>query len=172
MAFQVRGPGTHEKLHLGNLLVDFLHELDDEVNQFVLQHLLGVGVGDQKRDVISLQPQSAPFPHVNHDVPTLIGFRRNMKKLSALCVKNLVNLWTKICSISSACFIRIETRTELTDGSMRTFSFSLRAMVRGFSRTSGDDAASISGTLCRSEVCEAKLVRESAAVRDERTHWR
>ena len=93
-----------------------------------------------------------------------------MKKLSARCVRNLVNLCTRICSISSACFIRIETLTEFTDGSMNTFSFSLRAMMSGFKSTSGDEEASISGTLCRSEVCEAKLVRDKAAVSDDRTH--
>ena len=55
---------------------------------------------------------------------------------------------------------------------MNTFSFSLRDTRRGLRRTSGELAASISGTLCRSEVCEAKLERASAAVREERTHWR
>jgi hypothetical protein len=64
------------------------------------------------------------------------------------------------------------TLTEFTEGSIKTFSFSLRATVSGLRRTSGEDAASISGTLCRSEVWEAKLLRERAAVREERTHWR
>lgn len=57
-------------------------------------------------------------------------------------------------------------------GSMRTLSFSLRATVRGLSRTSGDVWASISGTLCRSEVWDAKLDRQRADVRDALTHWR
>ena len=57
-------------------------------------------------------------------------------------------------------------------GSMRTRSFSFRATVNGFRRTSGEVCASISGTLCRSEVWEAKFERHSAEVRDERTHWR
>lgn len=77
-----------------------------------------------------------------------------------------------MCSISSACFILILTLILLTDGSMRTFSFSLRAIVRGFNSSSGEVAASISGTLCRSEAWDAKLVRDSAAVKDERTHCR
>ena len=38
--------------------------------------------------------------------------------------------------------------------------------------TSGELAASISGTLWRSEAWDAKLERERAAVSDERTHWR
>ena len=95
-----------------------------------------------------------------------------MEKASALCVKNLVNLCTKMFSISSACFILMLTLTLLMLGSMSTFSFSFRETVRRFNRTSGELAASISGTLCRSEVCEAKFDRDSAAVRDERTHCR
>ena len=73
-------------------------------------------------------------------------------------------------SISSACFIRMLTRMLLTLGSMKTFSFSLRAIVRGFSSTSGELCASISGTLCRSDACEEKLESERAAVREDRTH--
>ena len=38
--------------------------------------------------------------------------------------------------------------------------------------TSGDDFASISGTLCLSDACEAKSERESAAVSVERTQER
>jgi len=64
------------------------------------------------------------------------------------------------------------TRTLLTLGSIRTFSFSFLATVSGLRRTSGELAASISGTLCLSDVCEAKLDRERAAVREDRTHWR
>ena len=77
-----------------------------------------------------------------------------------------------MCSISSACFIRILTRTLLTLGSIKTFSFSLRATVNGLRRTSGDVAASISGTLCRSEICDAKFDRDSAAVSEDLTHCR
>lgn len=93
-----------------------------------------------------------------------------MKKASLLWVRKRVNLWTRMCSISSACLILMLMRTELMDGSIRTRSFSLRAMVRGVRRTSGDDWASISGTLCRSAVWEAKLESVSAAVRLLRTH--
>ena len=101
---------------------------------------------------------------------TLTGFLLRIKNDSARCVKNLVNLWTRIFSISSACFIRMLTRTLLTLGSIRTFSFSLRATVSGFRRTSGELAASISGTLCLSDVCDAKFDIASAAVNDDRTH--
>jgi len=55
-------------------------------------------------------------------------------------------------------------------GSMSTLSFSFRATVNGFSRTSGEVCASISGTLCRSEVWDAKFERHKAEVREERTH--
>lgn len=61
-------------------------------------------------------------------------------------------------------------RTLLTLGSIKTFSFSLRETVSGFRRTSGELAASISGTLCRSDVWDAKFERDSAAVRDDLTH--
>ena len=64
------------------------------------------------------------------------------------------------------------TRTLLTLGSMNTFSFSLRETVNGLRRTSGELAASISGTLCRSEVWDAKLESDKAAVNEERTHKR
>jgi hypothetical protein len=57
-------------------------------------------------------------------------------------------------------------------GSMRTRSFSLRAMVSGARSTSGDDRASTSGTLWRSAVCDAKLERQRAAVKLLRTAWR
>jgi hypothetical protein len=57
-------------------------------------------------------------------------------------------------------------------GSMNTFSLSLRATVNGLRSTSGELAASISGTLCLSDACEAKFERESAAVSDDRTAWR
>lgn len=62
------------------------------------------------------------------------------------------------------------TRALFMLGSMRTLSFSLRDTVSGLRRTSGELAASISGTLCRSEACEAKSERERAAVNEDRTH--
>lgn len=61
-------------------------------------------------------------------------------------------------------------RTLFMLGSIRTRSFSLRATVKGFNRTSGEVWASISGTLCLSEVCDAKLERQSAEVKEDRTH--
>jgi hypothetical protein len=63
-------------------------------------------------------------------------------------------------------------RTLLILGSIRTRSFSFLATVRGFKRTSGDVLASISGTLCLSEVWDAKFDRHRAAVKEDRTHWR
>jgi hypothetical protein len=103
---------------------------------------------------------------------TSIGFLLRMKKGSALCVKNRVNLCTKICSISSACFILMLTRTLFTDGSMRTRSSWFRDTVNGLRMSSGEVRASISGTLCRSLACEAKLERERAAVKVLRTQER
>lgn len=101
---------------------------------------------------------------------TLTGFLLRIKKASALCVKNLVNLCTRICSISSACLILILIRTLLILGSIRTRSFSFRATVKGFKSTSGEVLASISGTLCLSEVWDAKFERHRAAVKVDRTH--
>jgi hypothetical protein len=63
-------------------------------------------------------------------------------------------------------------RTLLMLGSIKTLSFSFRATVKGFSRTSGEVCASISGTLCLSEVWDAKLDRQRADVREDRTHCR
>ena len=42
---------VNRKLHLADLLVDVLHELDDEVDELVLEHGLGMGVGDEEADV-------------------------------------------------------------------------------------------------------------------------
>ena len=64
------------------------------------------------------------------------GFLRRTMKLSARCIMNRVNLWHRIRSISSACLTLILMRIELTEGSMRTRSFSLREIVNGLSRTS------------------------------------
>lgn len=97
---------------------------------------------------------------------TVIGFRLRTTKFSARCIINLVNLWQRIFSISSACLILILTRIELMDGSMRTRSAGVREMISGFSRTSLEllrkgisvrivhivtaYATSTSGLLCRS----------------------
>lgn len=57
---------TYEELHLRNLLVDLLHKLNNEINQLVLQHLLGVEIRDQEGDVVALarrqlhRPDSKP----------------------------------------------------------------------------------------------------------------
>ena len=48
------GLRTYEELHLRNLPVDLLHELNDEVHQLVLQHLLGMEVGNEERDIVAL----------------------------------------------------------------------------------------------------------------------
>ena len=161
---------SYEELHLRDLLVHLLHELDDEIHQLMLQHFLGVEVGDKEGDVIALVMSMLALVYLQCLMPTLTGFLRNIKKASARCVRNLVNLWTRICSISSACLILMLTRTLLTLGSIKTRSFSFRAIERGLRRTSGELAASISGTLCLSDVCDAKLASDRAAVREARTH--
>ena len=45
---------AYKELHLRDLLVHFLHKLDDEIHQLVFQHLLGVEVGDEEGDIITL----------------------------------------------------------------------------------------------------------------------
>lgn len=45
---------THKELHLRNFLVDIFHELDDKVDEFVLEHLIGVEVCYQEGNVITL----------------------------------------------------------------------------------------------------------------------
>ena len=48
-------PGVYAELHLGDLLVDLLHEVDDEVDQLVAVHLVSVEVRDQEADVVTLK---------------------------------------------------------------------------------------------------------------------
>src|SRR6266403_1127618 len=67
-----------------------------------------------------------------------MGFLRSTMKLSARCIRNRVNLWHRIRSISSACLILMLTRIEFTEGSTSTRSFSFRDIVSGFRRTSLD----------------------------------
>ena len=66
------------------------------------------------------------------------GFRRSTMKFSARCIMNRVNFEHRMRSISSACFILMLIRIELMDASIRTRSFSLREIVKGFRRTSFD----------------------------------
>lgn len=165
---------AYEELHFRNLLVNFFHELNDEVDKLVLKHLLGVEVCDEEGNVVSLLSceVSGEEPCEIYGQRTLTGFLLRMKKDSARCVRKRVNLWTRMCSISSACLILMLTRMLLTLGSIKTRSFSLRETVKGFKRTSGEVWASISGTLWRSDAWEAKLDSDMAAVNDDRTHCR
>ena len=43
-------PGVDAELHLGDLLVDLLHEVNDEVDQLVTVHLVRVEIGDQETE--------------------------------------------------------------------------------------------------------------------------
>lgn len=51
------GPGINGQLHLADLLVNLLHEVDDKVHQLVFVHLLRVEVGNQEANIISLKSQ-------------------------------------------------------------------------------------------------------------------
>jgi hypothetical protein len=99
-----------------------------------------VGIGNQKRNIISLGHIIISNLDQSSDQrePTCTGFLRSTIKLSARCIINRVNLWQRIRSISSACLIFMLIRIELTEGSMRTRSFSLREIVNGLRRTSLD----------------------------------
>lgn len=48
----------HSQLHLADFLVDLLHEVNDEVDQFVLVHLLCVEVRDQETNVVTLKEEN------------------------------------------------------------------------------------------------------------------
>lgn len=65
------------------------------------------------------------------------GFLLRMMKFSARIIMNRVNLWHRIRSISSACFILMLIRIELIDGSISTRSFSFREMTSGLRSASG-----------------------------------
>ncbi len=67
---------------------------------------------------------------------TSVALRRMIINWSARCIKNRVNLWQRTSSISSACLIIMDTRTELTEGSILHFSLSLRQMTIGFNISS------------------------------------
>ena len=49
------GPGVDGQFHLGDLLVDFLHKLDDEVDELGPVHLLSVEVCNQETYVVTLK---------------------------------------------------------------------------------------------------------------------
>lgn len=78
---------TYEELHLGNLLVYLFHELDDEVNKLVLEHLLGVEVCDEEGDVVSLSLCELVTGGVEQVWSTdLDGFpSQNEERLGTLC---------------------------------------------------------------------------------------
>jgi hypothetical protein len=58
----------------------------------MLQHSLGVGIGDEEGDVISLEDMSAFVDLLSDEKGlTCTGFLRNTIKLSALCIMNRVN---------------------------------------------------------------------------------
>jgi len=48
------GAGVDGQLQVADLLVDILHKVDNKVHQLVFKILLGVEVGDQERNVVSL----------------------------------------------------------------------------------------------------------------------
>ena len=87
MCLAGRSPlAAYEELHLRNLLVNLLHELDNEVDQLVLQHLLGVEVCNQERDVVALDRLSS------QNVEGLCSLRQEACELVDQDVLNLIGL--------------------------------------------------------------------------------
>lgn len=85
----------------------------------MFEQRLCMKVRNEERDVVSLDIQSGTIePTYVACEPTLTGLRRKIKNDSARCCKNLVNLWTRIRSISSACLMEMLTRTLFTDVSI------------------------------------------------------
>jgi hypothetical protein len=80
------GPRIQEQLHLRNLLVHLLHELDNKVHQLVLQHLLGVEIGNEEADIISFDR----FPP--QDVEALGALSQEAGELVYENVLNLIGL--------------------------------------------------------------------------------
>lgn len=82
----------------------------------------------------------------------LSGTLRRTTNASARIARNRVNLWHRIRSVSSACLIRIERRTELMLGSIRTDSEGLREMRSGVRSASGVDLVGVGEGEGRPEV--------------------
>jgi hypothetical protein len=74
---------TNEKLHLRDLLVDFLHELDDKVDKLVLKHFFGMEVCDEEGDIIAFNGLASQDEE---------GFGTLSEEASELVDKNSLNL--------------------------------------------------------------------------------
>lgn len=48
------GAGVDGEFEVADLLVDLLHEADDEVYELVFEHALQVEIGDEEADVVAL----------------------------------------------------------------------------------------------------------------------
>ncbi len=120
----------------------------------------------------------------NRKMHTSIAFLRIIKNFSDRCIRKRVNLWQRISSMSSDCLIRIETRTELTEASIKHDSLSDREIITGFKVNSllclqkkmnsswfrqfkmdvvNSYFNSTSGLLCLSTIWEGKFRMQTAA---------
>lgn len=81
------GPSVDRQLHLADLLVDLLHEIDDKVHQLVFIHLFCVEVGDEEADVIALNR----FPPQDEEV--LCSHHHEPHKFMAEDLLNLIGLF-------------------------------------------------------------------------------
>lgn len=80
------GSGIQKELDLGNLLVHFLHELDNKVDQLMLQHCLGVVVRDQERNVVALHGLAAEDKEVLSTSRQEAGELTNQNLLDFICL--------------------------------------------------------------------------------------
>lgn len=76
------GPRINGQLHLADFLVNFLHKMNDKVDQFVLVHLFCVEVRDEEADVVALDR----FPAQNHKI-----FGPHHHETRKLVAQNLLN---------------------------------------------------------------------------------
>ena len=107
----------------------------------MLPHLFQIHVCNQKTYIISLARNIMSkniYKYINRTIQlhTSTAFLLIITNCSARCIKNEVNLWHKICSISSCCLILIDTLTELMDDSIKHISFSVRATITELSNNS------------------------------------
>ena len=69
--------------------------LYDEIDQLVLQHALGVEIGDEERDVVALKKSKSSLNtaiSIILVIHTFTGFLLSTIKLSARCIMKRVNL--------------------------------------------------------------------------------
>lgn len=127
------------ELHVGDLSVNVLQELDDKVDHLVLEHRLRVEVRHEEGNVVGLRgnEECKEEDGGRRARRTSTGLRRRMTKFSARCVRKRRKRRARTRSSSSLFLMRTEMRTAFTEPSINTRSSSERAITTGFSKSSG-----------------------------------